>query len=171
LTTLRTERSASILDGGTISIGKKHSFPKALQISSALVEQIEAHLRASLPCEGCGMLAVRPATNDIAAAARFYPGTNVDASPSRYTMDLAEVVAAFRDIDEHDWTLGAIVHSHPATPATPSPTDLREAYYPEALMLIVSFAGGGTSMRAWAITFSGDDRIPLEIPIDLSSQT
>src|SRR5690606_15747360 len=102
-------------------------------------------------------------------AERFYPGANEDRSPNRYTMNLGEVVAAFRHMDEIGLTLGAIVHSHPATPPTPSPTDLREAYYPEALMMIVSFSAGEPIARAWKMTLSPADRAMTEVPIVLRS--
>jgi proteasome lid subunit RPN8/RPN11 len=74
-----------------------------------------------------------------------------------------EVLAAFQDMATHGWRLGAIAHSHPRGPATPSPTDLREAFYPEALMVIVSLAGPQPQPRAWWI---GDDNgRPREVPI------
>ena len=101
---------------------------------------------AAAPLEGVGLLAVVD-EGDATRAVRFYPGTNVDRSPTRYTMDPAEVLAAFRDIDANGWRLGAIVHSHPATPPLPSPTDLREAFYPEALLVIVGLAGHATPRR------------------------
>jgi len=94
-----------------------------------------AHLRSKLPQEGCGLIAC-----DANGAVELFPGTNTEASETRYNMDLAEVVAAFNEIDRHDWRLGAIYHSHPQTPARPSTTDLSFAFYPDALMVIVSFA-------------------------------
>lgn len=85
-------------------------------------------------------------------------------------MDPAEVLAAFRDLDANGWTLGAIVHSHPATPPAPSPTDLREAYYPEALMLIVSFAAVPPVMRCWRLSAS-PPLVAAEVPIVLAEET
>jgi hypothetical protein len=61
------------------------------------------------------------------------------------------VLAALRDMETNGWRLGAIVHSHPASPPTPSPTDLREAHYQGALMMIVSFAAHDPVARAWVI--------------------
>lgn len=139
--------------------------PQALRLERTLASQIVAHLRASIPQESCGLLAVRRSNDGTATATRFYPGTNLDASPTRYTMDPVEVHAAFRDLDANDWLLGAIVHSHPATPPTPSPTDLREAFYPEALMLIVSFATGSPAMRAWRLSASSVPPVAEEVPI------
>lgn len=122
--------------------------PSELALSETLRDQIITHLRSALPNEGCGLVAV----NDKGAAVRFYPGENLDASPKRFTMDPVIVIAAFKDMEAHGWRLGAIAHSHPRTPATPSVTDLREAHYPSALMLICSFASEEPELRAWAVT-------------------
>jgi proteasome lid subunit RPN8/RPN11 len=142
--------------------------PSALRLTAELQDTIVEHLQTSLPHEGCGLLAVHRETDGAALATRFYPGTNLDASPTRYTMDPVEVLAAFRDLDAHGWTLGAIVHSHPATPPTPSPTDLREAFYPEALMLIVSFAAVSPVVRAWRLSVASPPQTAAEVPLVLA---
>lgn len=126
-----------------------------LVLERGMRKQIIDHLRVALPAEGCGLLATaldaalsQPGGPEWAM--RFYPGTNIDASATRYTMEPAEVLAALRDMEARGWRLGAIVHSHPAAVPTPSPTDRREAYYPGALLVIVSFVGAVPEMRAWA---------------------
>lgn len=121
-----------------------------LILPAELRSEIVAHLRSSLPNEGCGLLAI--AAEGASTATRFYPGENVDRSPTRFTMDPATVIAAFKDMEARGWRLAAIVHSHPRTAAAPSQTDLREAHYPSALMLICSFAGAAPELRAWAIS-------------------
>ncbi len=126
--------------------------PVELRVPQIIGEQILSHLRAAAPSEGVGLIAVASLGEDgVAEATRFYPGTNLDASPSRYTMDPAEVLAAFRDMEACGWRLGAIAHSHPVTAAVPSETDLREAHYADALMLIVSLANHAPEVRAWQI--------------------
>jgi [CysO sulfur-carrier protein]-S-L-cysteine hydrolase len=115
----------------------------------AMVEEIVGHLRRAYPLEGCGLLATD--LEEQTQARRFFPGTNVDHSAVRFTMDPVEVLRAFREIRQHGWRLGAIVHSHPRTPATPSATDLAEAHYPEALILIVSFQSATPDLRAWHV--------------------
>ncbi len=117
-------------------------------------ERIVQHLRAALPNEGVGLLAVEWSERDgrhIAETRRFYPGTNFRASPDRFELDPLELIAALRDVDRNGWSLGAIVHSHPHGPARPSRTDLDEAYYPESLMLIASFTSDPPDLRAWRL--------------------
>lgn len=141
--------------------------PAGLRCSVRLWAAILGHLRRALPHEGCGLLATREGLEgEPDVAMRFYPGTNVDHSRTRYTMDPIEVLAAFRDLEAHGWRLGAIVHSHPASPASPSATDLREAYYPESLMAIVSFAGPAPLLRAWQVAPAPDGAgwEPREVP-------
>ena len=140
--------------------------PTGLILDDALRTTMLTHLRATLPQEGCGLLATVPGgAGEPDRAMRFFPGTNVDASPTRYTMDPVEVIAAFREMEGHGWRLGAIVHSHPRSPAAPSATDRREAHYPEALMLIVSFAIDPPALRAWQIGIESDNAALIEVPI------
>jgi len=127
----------------------------SLTIRANLYHCMIAHLRATLPLEGCGLVACDPA-----GVIKLYPGTNTEASETRYNMDLAEVVAAFDEIERRDWQLGAIYHSHPHTPARPSATDLSYAFYPEALMVIVSFESDPPDVRAFRV----DGEI-CEVPI------
>jgi proteasome lid subunit RPN8/RPN11 len=133
---------------------------RPLVIGTAMRDAIVAHLAASLPNEGCGLLAgMNLGAND--AAVRFYPGTNIDRSPVRYTMKPEEVIQAqkeLRALRGQGWFLAAIVHSHPRTPPTPSRTDLREAYYPRSRLLIVSFAGDIPELGCWALAGDGEAR-------------
>ncbi|MCA9859410.1 MAG: M67 family metallopeptidase [Thermomicrobiales bacterium] len=115
-----------------------------------LREQIIDHLRAGLPNEGCGLLA-GVVEGDRERAVHFFAGTNIDRSPVRYTMDPGEVIDAMKRMRDEDWRLAAIVHSHPRTRPTPSRTDLAEAYYPDARLLIVSFADSQPEIRCWSI--------------------
>lgn len=138
---------------------------EALCIDVSMYESILAHLMDALPNEGVGLLAVASGAGGQRRVTRFFPGSNIDASPTRYTMNPAEVLAAFRDMRAHGWRLGAIVHSHPSTPPAPSPTDLDEAYYPEALLMIVGLASSPPDVRAWRLTVPAVGRGPSEVPV------
>jgi proteasome lid subunit RPN8/RPN11 len=132
-----------------------------LSIARSIRDEIMIHLLEAAPHEGVGMLAVGEPFRDedglqVVEAVRFYPGTNIDRSPSRYTMDPVEVVRALREIRESGWRLGAIVHSHLKGPATPSATDVREAHYPDALMMIISFAAQPATTGVWRVVPEDD---------------
>ena len=93
------------------------------------------HCRAGLPNEACGFLGGRDGT-----AERIYKLTNAARSPVYYRPADKEMIAAMNDIDEKGTELVAIFHSHVASPAYPSPTDIREAHYPDSVYVIVSMA-------------------------------
>ena len=143
---------------------------KMLTIPVGMYRSMIRHLADALPNEGVGLLATANGGEEWRATA-FIPGTNIDRSPTRYTMEPAEVVAALRRIDANGWRLGAIVHSHVATPPTPSATDLREAYYPDALMLIVGFGSGSAEPRLWRLRVGSGPGEPVEIALVIEPGT
>lgn len=126
-----------------------------LVLPQHLREELMVHLLRCAPNEGVGMLGVHtPVRTDSgieAVAAMFIPGRNTEASPVRYTMDPHDVVAAFRTLQQQELHLGAIVHSHLRGPATPSTSDVNEWNYPEALMIIASFADHPPALQAWRL--------------------
>ncbi len=132
-----------------------------LVLPQDIADQIVAHLVRSLPAEGCGLLAVRSGESSVTAV-MFYEGRNVDRSATRYTMEPRDVLGALRDIDRHGWLLGAIVHSHPGGPPTPSPVDLSEARYPGVLLGIVGMASRPPRLRFWRL-HRDRDRAPEEV--------
>ena len=125
------------------------------------------HLLDAAPNEGVGLLAAKPRDADVALeAVRFYPGSNIDNSPTRFAMDPRQVLAAVRDIRGYGWELGAIVHSHLFGPASPSEIDLAEAHFPGALMVIVSFATQPASIRAWHIGHDNGGKVVRGVRIE-----
>jgi proteasome lid subunit RPN8/RPN11 len=111
-----------------------------LALRRAQIEEITAHAREAAPAECCGLV------GGVAGAARtIYRLTNVAASPlSSYEAAPRELFEAQRLMRGRGEELVAIYHSHPRS-ADPSPSerDVRLAYYPEAVHLIVGFAAGG----------------------------
>lgn len=141
-----------------------------LYIARSMRDAIMIHLLEAAPNEGVGMVAVGEPFRDeddlvAVEATRFFPGTNTDRSPSRYTMAPEEVVRALREIREASLRLGAIVHSHLKGPATPSATDVREAHYPDALMMIVSFAVQPATTGVWRVV--PEDDLAIVQSVDL----
>lgn len=118
----------------------------ALELPAKLVGQMRLHVTAAAPLEACGLVAGQPGRG-----VAVFPITNELHSPVRYRMDPHEQLAAFEQIDEHDWELLAIYHSHPDGPSAPSQTDVAEAYYPEVAHLIWSCQTEGWRLRAFTI--------------------
>jgi len=129
-------------------------------------EAIMLHLLEAAPNEGVGLIATTSCDDGaIVEAVQFYPGTNLAASPTRFSMDLREVIVAVRDIRKSGQNMGAIVHSHLYGQATPSEIDLTEAHYPDALMVIVSFARQPAEMRAWHIARGDQQTVVTNVRI------
>ena len=135
-----------------------HPGPTAVTLSREIRDGIAEHARRAVPNEACGIvIGDRPAA-DGGRALRWVPLRNPLASPYRYAIDPDDLLRLTIETDDADEVFWAIVHSHVASPARPSPTDLRESHYPDALYLLVSLdpleadaTTGTESLRAWRI--------------------
>jgi proteasome lid subunit RPN8/RPN11 len=122
------------------------------------------HALAGLPDEACGIVAGDRSPFDSGAALRFYPMKNAEQSPYRYRIDPEEQLRVMLEIDDRDEVVWAVFHSHTGSPAEPSPTDRRLAFYPGALYLIASVAHRERpEMRGWTIR---EDRVQ-EVELDV----
>jgi len=117
-----------------------------MQISLDLRKQILAHLEASLPEEGCGILGGPTGVCTIA-----FMVTNDQHSPNSFQMNPQEQLQAFLRLEELDLELNAIFHSHPRGPQTPSETDVDAFAYPGAISLICVPQDGDWIIRGFEI--------------------
>ena len=106
-----------------------------LTISRDLHEKIIAHARKDHPDEACGVIA-GPAGGDIPV--RFIPMQNAERSPTFYRFDSLEQLKVWREMDDRDEEAVVIYHSHTATEAYPSRTDISYASEPQAHYVLVS---------------------------------
>src|SRR5689334_24884067 len=106
-----------------------------LTISSLLYEKIVAHARADHPDEACGVIA-GPQGAD--RPERFIAMLNAERSPTFYRFDSMEQLKVWRSMDEADEVPLVIYHSHTATEAYPSRTDISYASEPDAHYVLVS---------------------------------
>ncbi|RBQ14872.1 peptidase [Spongiactinospora rosea] len=106
-----------------------------LTISQDLVDRIVAHARADHPDEACGVIA-GPVGSD--RPERFIPMENAERSPTFYRFDSMEQLRVWREMDDRDETPVVIYHSHTATEAYPSRTDISYASEPDAHYVLVS---------------------------------
>lgn len=126
---------------------RQNSPAPRLEIAGDLYEAMIAYVQRQAPEEACGLIAF----DRRQRAVMLFPGTNVEHSTTRYVMDNGEVEDALVEMDRRGWELGAIFHSHPETPAEPSNTDLQYAFYPNALMVIISLASERPEVRAFRV--------------------
>ncbi|MBW3590605.1 MAG: M67 family metallopeptidase [Actinobacteria bacterium] len=104
-----------------------------LTIPEQIYDEMIQHCKDGFPNEACGFLG-----GPEGLVERHYPLPNAAASPVYYRPGDKEMLAAINDIDDHDQELVAIYHSHVASAPVPSPTDVREAHYPDSVYVIVS---------------------------------
>ena len=106
-----------------------------LEISSDLVDQIVRHARADHPDEACGVIAGPVGSGK---PERFIPMINAARSPTFYEFDSADLFKLYREMDDRDEEPVVIYHSHTATEAYPSRTDISLASEPGAHYVLVS---------------------------------
>ncbi len=89
---------------------------------------------------------------------------NAEASPLRYSIDAKELLDTYNAIEESGHELAAIYHSHTASPAYPSQTDVNLAGWPDLVYLIVSLENpGDPDLKGFFIR----DRQISEAPLDV----
>ncbi|HET9436170.1 MAG TPA: M67 family metallopeptidase [Candidatus Limnocylindrales bacterium] len=135
-----------------------HPGPASVALPAPIRAEIIAHARDGLPNEACGLVIGDAPAADGGRAIRWAPTRNRAASPFRYEIDPDDLLRLTIETDDADEVFWAIVHSHVASPARPSPTDVGLAFYPDALYLLVSLhpdesdpVTNDAGIRAWRI--------------------
>jgi proteasome lid subunit RPN8/RPN11 len=108
-----------------------------LTITQDLYDAIVAHARADHPDEACGIVAGPEGTG---RPERFVPMLNAARSPTFYEFDSTDLLRLYRDMDDRDEEPVIVYHSHTATEAYPSRTDISYANEPGAHYVLVSTA-------------------------------
>ena len=139
------------------------------RISQVIVDEMVAHAREDLPNEACGM--VHAKDGELAV----HRVGNAAASPYRYEMDPLRMMRLEQQRDDLGESLFAIYHSHVASQAYPSPTDVRMAFFPpgemdqapmfpETFYILVSLEHDEPSVRAFHIRRGGEvEEEPIEV--------
>ena len=106
-----------------------------LTIDAAILDAIVAHARRDHPDEACGVVAGAIGTDE---PTRLVPMENAARSMTFYEFDSKEYLRVWREMDDQDQEPVVIYHSHTATEAYPSRTDVSFAGWPQAHYLLVS---------------------------------
>lgn len=132
-----------------------------LRISQTLVDQMIAHARTDHPDEACGIIAGAESSDD---PRRFVPMINAERSPTFYRFDSAEQLRVWREMDRADEEPVVIYHSHTATEAYPSRTDISYASEPNAHYVLISTRDADTAeVRSYRIVDGAVTEEDIEI--------
>jgi proteasome lid subunit RPN8/RPN11 len=135
-----------------------------LVIRGDLVDAMVAHARADHPDEACGMIA-GPEGSD--RPERFIQMQNAERSPTFYRFDSGEQLRVWRAMDDADEVPVVIYHSHTATEAYPSRTDISYASEPDAHYVLVSTRDAvDDELRSYRIL----DGVVTEEPVKIVEQ-
>jgi proteasome lid subunit RPN8/RPN11 len=121
-----------------------------ITLRSSHRDRILAHACETVPAECCGLIG----GSDDGQASSIYSLRNMASNPKvAYEAAPEDLFAAQRQMRERGEELLGIYHSHPRSdePA-PSETDVRLAYYPQAVCFIIGLAGPRPVMRAFCIS-------------------
>jgi proteasome lid subunit RPN8/RPN11 len=119
-----------------------------LTIDRATYDAIVAHARRDHPDEACGIVA-GPEGSD--RPERLVEMVNAAGSPTFYEFDSTELLELYKEMWDRDEEPVVIYHSHTATEAYPSRTDIGLASEPGAHYVLVSTrdcfnSGGGNNV-------------------------
>jgi proteasome lid subunit RPN8/RPN11 len=106
-----------------------------LTIDQTTYDAIIAHAKKDHPDEACGIVA-GPEGSD--RPERLVEMVNAAGSPTFYEFDSTELLALYKDMWARDEDPVVVYHSHTATEAYPSRTDIGLASEPQAHYVLVS---------------------------------
>jgi [CysO sulfur-carrier protein]-S-L-cysteine hydrolase len=126
-----------------------------ITVTLSQLEEIFAYAKEAAPAECCGLLG----GCDDEQASSIYSLRNIASNPNvGYEAAPEDLFTAQRQMRDRGEQLIGIYHSHPRSDEpVPSETDVRLAYYPQAVYFIIGLAGPQPVMRAFRIS-ERDDR-------------
>ncbi|MDA2804536.1 M67 family metallopeptidase [Nocardiopsis suaedae] len=132
-----------------------------LRINREIRDRIVAHARRDHPDEACGIVA-GPIGSD--RPERMVEMANAERSPTFYRFDSKEQLRVWREMDDRDEEPVVIYHSHTATEAYPSRTDVSYASEPGAHYVLVSTRDAETAeFRSYRIVDGEVTEEPVEV--------
>ena len=104
---------------------------QSLSLTKEQLQKMIAHGDSHAPLEACGLLAGLNSKVETVLEV-----TNQARSAVRFVMDPIEQLKAFEWIESNGLELIGIFHSHPTGPETVSPTDIAQAAYAVAYVIL-----------------------------------
>ncbi len=129
-----------------------------MKIKKEVIGQLAAHAKKEAPIEACGYLTAR-----YGIITSAYKLTNIDRSSGHFSFEPKEQFEALKDARARGLEIRAVYHSHPASPARPSEEDIKLAYDPQMLYVIISLEEGREDVKAFEIKNGKVTPVKLEI--------
>ncbi len=130
-------------------------------------QTIVAHARSEAPREACGIIA-----GQKDRAVEIIPIPNTAAEPLHtYYMDERRLVETLASLSARHLDLVGFYHSHPHSDPIPSPTDIKQAAYPDTPYLIIGLKGMEARLAAWTMRFGQVSEVPLHVGTDAPPPT
>ncbi len=113
-----------------------------LSLPQSMIDDMVAHALADLPNECCGIVLGKDGD-----ARSLFRARNAAASPFKYELHAEDLLTCWKEVWANDLDFLVIYHSHVASGAYPSPTDIRLAqtdddapmdWYPGAYYVLIS---------------------------------
>ncbi|MBF0217096.1 MAG: M67 family metallopeptidase [Candidatus Omnitrophica bacterium] len=121
-----------------------------------------AHSKVEAPIEATGYLAgIRTPEGIIALEA--YPMVNIDASAEHFSFSPEEQFRVMKEARGKGLEMVAVYHSHPATPARLSEEDIRLAYDPDMVHVIISLKDDKVDIKAFNVRDSAVSEVKMEV--------
>jgi proteasome lid subunit RPN8/RPN11 len=132
-----------------------------LTLATATYDAIVAHARRDHPDEACGVVA-GPAGSD--RPVRMIEMLNAARSPTFYEFDSGDLFQLYKEMDANDEEPVIVYHSHTATEAYPSRTDISLAQEPGAHYVLVSTRDSSSvEFRSFRIVDGEVTEEPVEV--------
>jgi len=132
-----------------------------LKIPNNIFEQMLQQARLEAPIEACGMLAGKDGVVE-----KFYKMTNSDQSSVHFMMAPEEQFKVVKDIRSDGLEMLAIYHCHPESPARPSAEDIRLAFTPDVVYVIVSLQNTEPAIKGFLIEDNSVTEVPVNIKVE-----
>lgn len=117
-----------------------------MKISKKIINKIYDHGIKEAPIEACGYLA--GINNEVV---NYYPMHNIDQSNEHFTFDPQEQFDVMKKVRTEQLEVLAVYHTHPESPARPSAEDIRLAFDPGIVYVILSLLEDKKNIKAYKI--------------------
>ncbi|MDP4201183.1 MAG: M67 family metallopeptidase [Bacteroidota bacterium] len=131
-----------------------------ISIPQYIVKAIIEQAHNELPNEACGLLVGREENVE-----KRFALSNIDHSPEHFSFDPTEQFNVLRNARKEGLQIIANYHSHPSTPARPSQEDIRLAYDPNILYLILSLSEEWPVLKAFRIQNGESAEVEINVTL------